>query len=188
MAGFIGESSSTCREGDCNSVTTDRLSSDTYDLTIRADHEPEQAVLRLWLRLLSCTTLIEKQVSSRLRSEFETTLPRFDLMAQLARSPDGLTMSELSQRLMVSGGNITGITDNLERDGLVERITPPADRRAKIVRLTSKGRAVFDQMAEVHATWIEDWMHALTEQEQHQLYSLLGKLKLHVISSSISLK
>ncbi len=169
-------------------MTTDRLSSDTYDLTIRADHEPEQAVLRLWLRLLSCTTLIENQVSSRLRSEFETTLPRFDLMAQLARSPDGLTMSELSQRLMVSGGNITGITDNLERDGLVERITPPADRRAKIVRLTSKGRAVFDQMAEVHATWIEDWMHALTEQEQHQLYSLLGKLKLHVISSSISLK
>jgi DNA-binding MarR family transcriptional regulator len=164
-------------------VTTDRLSSDTHDLTARADHEPDQAVLRLWLRLLSCTTLIENQVSSRLRNEFEITLPRFDLMAQLARSPDGVNMGELSQRLMVSGGNITGITDNLERDGLVERITPPEDRRAKIVRLTAKGRVVFDQMAQVHATWIEDWMDGLTEQEQHQLYLLLGKLKHHVSTS-----
>jgi DNA-binding MarR family transcriptional regulator len=139
--------------------------------------------LRLWLRLLSCTTLIENQVSSRLRNEFETTLPRFDLMAQLARSPEGVSMGELSQRLMVSGGNITGITDNLERDGLVERITPPGDRRAKLVRLTSKGCVVFEQMARVHATWIEDWMDGLTEQEQHQLYTLLGKLKQHVITS-----
>src|SRR5690349_13413392 len=108
-------------------VAINRLSSDTHDRVSNTDHEPEQDVLRLWLRLLSCTTLIENQVSSRLRNEFEITLPRFDLMAQLARSPDGVNMGELSQRLMVSGGNITGITDNLERDGLVERITPPED-------------------------------------------------------------
>jgi DNA-binding MarR family transcriptional regulator len=165
------------------SVTIDRLSSDTHDLSSNTNHEPEQDILRLWLRLLSCTTLIENKVSSRLRTEFETTLPRFDLMAQLARSPDGVNMSELSQRLMVSGGNVTGITDNLERDGLVERITPPGDRRAKIVRLTPKGRAVFDQMALVHASWIENWMDGLTEQEQHQLYMLLGKLKHHVSTS-----
>lgn len=165
-------------------MTIDRLASDTHDLLSAADHEPEQEVLRLWLRLLSCTTLIENQVSSRLRSEFETTLPRFDLMAQLARSSDGLNMGELSQRLMVSGGNITGITDNLERDGLVERVTPPEDRRAKIVRLTPKGRASFDRMAQVHSTWIESWMDGLTEQEQRQLYLLLGKLKQHVSESS----
>lgn len=165
-------------------MTIDRLSSASHDQLPNTNHEPEQEVLRLWLRLLSCTTLIENQVSSRLRSEFETTLPRFDLMAQLARSPDGLSMGELSQRLMVSGGNITGITDNLERDGLVERITPPEDRRAKIVRLTSKGRASFDQMAQVHATWIENWMDGLSEPEQRQLYLLLGKLKQHVGESS----
>jgi DNA-binding MarR family transcriptional regulator len=164
-------------------VTIDRHSSETHDLLSPTSYEPEQSVLRLWLRLLSCTTLIENQVSSRLRNEFETTLPRFDLMAQLARSPEGVNMGELSQRLMVSGGNITGITDNLERDGLVERITPAGDRRAKIVRLTPKGRVVFEQMAKVHATWIEDWMDGLTEQEQHQLYLLLGKLKQHVNSS-----
>ena len=165
-------------------MTIDRLSSASHDQLPNTSHEPEQEVLRLWLRLLSCTTLIENQVSSRLRSEFETTLPRFDLMAQLARSPAGLSMGELSQRLMVSGGNITGITDNLERDGLVERITPPEDRRAKIVRLTSKGRASFDQMAQVHATWIENWMDGLSEPEQRQLYLLLGKLKQHVSKSS----
>lgn len=154
------------------------------DHSARGKHAPERDTLRVWLRLLSCTTLIENQVSSRLRSEFETTLPRFDLMAQLARSPDGVTMGELSQQLMVSGGNVTGITDNLERDGLVERITPPKDRRAKLVRLTPKGRAVFEQMAAVHACWIEEWMGSLTEQEQHLLYTLLGKLK-HSISASL---
>jgi DNA-binding MarR family transcriptional regulator len=164
-------------------VTIDRIPSDTHDLLSNTDHESEQSVLRLWLRLLSCTTLIENQVSSRLRSEFETTLPRFDLMAQLAHSSDGVNMGELSQRLMVSGGNITGITDNLERDGLVVRITPPEDRRAKLVGLTPKGRAAFDQMAQVHALWIEDWMDSLTEQEQRQLYMLLGKLKQHVSAS-----
>ena len=92
------------------------------DFELAYEKRHEQSELRVWLRLLTCTTLIENQVSSRLRSEFDTTLPRFDLMAQLARSPDGLGMSELSQRMMVSGGNVTGITDNLERDGVVERI------------------------------------------------------------------
>jgi DNA-binding MarR family transcriptional regulator len=158
-------------------------SHEASDLPSYEEHVLEQDTLRLWLRLLSCTTLIENQVSSRLRGEFETTLPRFDLMAQLARSPEGISMSELSQRLMVSGGNITGITDNLERDGLVERIIPPGDRRAKLVHLTPKGRVVFDQMAEVHATWIKSLMGQLTELEQQQLYLLLGKLKRHVSAS-----
>jgi DNA-binding MarR family transcriptional regulator len=152
-------------------------SSSSRKLLPEADQEMQHGALRVWLRLLSCTTLIENRVSSRLRSEFETTLPRFDLMAQLARFPDGLFMSELSQLLMVSGGNITGITDNLERDGLVERIMLPEDRRARKVRLTAKGRAVFDQMAVVHEGWISDWLGSLSAQEQHQLYALLGKLK-----------
>ena len=144
------------------------------------DHEAEPGVLRLWLRLLACTTLIENQVSSRLRGQFDTTLPRFDLMAQLARFPDGLLMSELSQLMMVSGGNITGITDNLERDGLVERVAQPKDRRAKKVRLTAKGCVAFEEMAIIHATWIDEWLGSLTPQEQQQLYALLGKIKQQV--------
>ncbi|MBV9227998.1 MAG: MarR family transcriptional regulator [Chloroflexi bacterium] len=158
-------------------MTINNTSSAASGTSPAANHEIEHSGLRLWLRLLSCTTLIENQVSSRLRSEFDTTLPRFDLMAQLARFPDGLLMSELSQRLMVSNGNITGITDNLEREGLVERIMLPEDRRARKVRLTAKGRAAFDQMAVTHETWINDWLGSLTAQEQHLLSTLLGKLK-----------
>lgn len=162
-------------------VGTRCIASETA-FTASAEHDPQHNVLRLWLRLLTCTTLIENGVSSRLRNEFDTTLPRFDLMAQLSRCPDGLVMSELSQRMMVTGGNITGITDNLERDGLVERVALPKDRRAKKVRLTEKGRAVFDQMAAEHKTWVEAWLSGLTVQEQQQLYTLLGKLKQHVMA------
>lgn len=157
-------------------MTIHSASSETY--TSNSDADP--GVLRLWLRLLTCTTLIENQVSSRLRSEFDTTLPRFDLMAQLARFPDGLLMTELSQRMMVSGGNITGITDNLERDGLVERVPQLQDRRAKKVRLTDKGRIAFDGMARVHATWISDCLEGLTTQERQSIYALLGKIKHHI--------
>ncbi len=157
-------------------MTIHSASSETQSI----DHETEPGVLRLWLRLLTCTTLIENQVSSRLRNEFDTTLPRFDLMAQLARFPDGLLMSELSQRMMVSGGNITGITDNLERDEFVERVAQPNDRRAKKVRLTAKGRVAFDQMAKVHATWIDESLGDLTPQEQQHMYALLGKIKHHM--------
>ena len=142
-----------------------------------AYQEQGHGALRLWLRLLSCTTLIENEISSHLRSEFDTTLPRFDLMAQLVRFPDGLTMGELSLRMMVSGGNITGITDNLERDGLVERVAILEDRRSRKVCLTDKGRVAFDQMAVVHETWINELLNSLTAQEQQQLYVLLDKLK-----------
>lgn len=163
----------------------------TNDVSPEEDHLASTAdqhqALRAWLRLLSCTTLIENHVSSRLRSEFDTTLPRFDLMAQLARFPEGLFMSKLSQLLMVSGGNVTGITDTLEREGLVERIMLPEDRRARKVRLTAKGHAAFDQMAVVHETWIEGWLNGLSEQEQQHLYALLGKLKQHLNKSSSSI-
>jgi DNA-binding MarR family transcriptional regulator len=142
-----------------------------------AASEHDHTSLRLWLRLLTCTTLIENLVRTRLRTEYETTLPRFDLMAQLARYPDGLKMGELSKMMMVTGGNVTGITDQLERDGLVERVTPPNDRRAWQVRLTPKGRETFEAMAALHEGWIVDWMDSLTVQEQQQLYVLLGKLK-----------
>src|SRR5580658_7986163 len=108
------------------------------DLETRATKSDHEA-LRLWLRLLSCTVRIENLVRGRLRQEFETTLPRFDLMAQLERHPDGLRMSEVSKRLMVSGGNVTGITDQLEREGLVARSLDPSDRRAVSVKLTKKG-------------------------------------------------
>ena len=110
--------------------------------------------LRLWLRLLTCTQLIEKQVRSHLRAQFDTTLPRFDLMAQLERAPDGMKMKELSRRMMVTSGNITGITDQLVAEGLVERMDVEGDRRAYLVRLTPQGREQFNTMARQHLSLI----------------------------------
>ncbi len=137
----------------------------------------DHSALRVWLRLLTCTRLIETQVRGRLRTEFETTLPRFDLMAQLYRHPAGLRMGELSHLMMVTGGSITGITDQLEKDGLVERVTPPDDRRAYRVQLTESGRATFERMARVHEGWIVELMAGLSGEQQIALYDLLSALK-----------
>ncbi|HLJ64927.1 MAG TPA: MarR family transcriptional regulator, partial [Stellaceae bacterium] len=102
--------------------------------------------LKLWLRLLTCANLIEGEVRSRLRAEFATTLPRFDILAQLDRTPDGLTMGQLSARLMVSNANITGLVDTLVREGQVSRSPEPGDRRALRIRLTDEGKRFFDTM------------------------------------------
>ncbi|MFN3885298.1 MAG: MarR family winged helix-turn-helix transcriptional regulator, partial [Rhodocyclaceae bacterium] len=123
------------------------------DLEARLHSEHPHA-LRLWLRMLTCTQLVEQRVRRRLRTEFQTTLPRFDLMAQLERHPEGLQMKELSRRLMVTGGNVTGVTDQLVREGLVERLSVPDDRRAYRVRLTPAGREAFARMAHAHEQWI----------------------------------
>lgn len=148
------------------------------DLEARAHSEHPEA-LRLWLRLLTCTQLVEKQVRSRLREQFDTTLPRFDLMSQLERAPEGLKMNELSRRMMVTGGNVTGITDQLVTEGLVERMDVEGDRRAYRVRLTARGRRQFNDMAREHEQWIVDAFDALSEREVATLYKLLGKVKEH---------
>ena len=135
--------------------------------------------LRLWLRMLTCTQLIEKQVRSQLRAQFDTTLPRFDLMAQLERAPEGMKMKELSRRMMVTSGNITGITDQLVAEGLVERMEVQGDRRAYRVRLTTQGRMQFIEMAHQHEQWIVDAFSSLSERDVTTLHRLLGKVKEH---------
>lgn len=149
------------------------------DLEARA-HDEHHDALRLWLRMLTCTQLVEQRVRSRLREQFETTLPRFDLMAQLERAPDGLKMNELSRRMMVTGGNVTGITDQLEAEGLVERTAVANDRRALCIRLTAAGRKAFADMAAVHEGWIVDALAGLTAREVATLHKLLGKVKQHM--------
>jgi DNA-binding MarR family transcriptional regulator len=139
-----------------------------------ADHEAE---LRLWLRLLTCTTLIEGEVRSRLRDTFDVTLPRFDLMAQLDKTPGGMTLGELSQRMMVSAGNVTGLAERLETLGMLERRASPSDRRAQIVSLTSEGRRAFRAMARTHENWIAEIFSDLSADEIEMLMKLLAKTK-----------
>ena len=148
------------------------------DMEARA-HSSHPEALRLWLRMLTCTQLIEKQVRNQLREQFETTLPRFDLMAQLEREPEGMRMNELSRRMMVTGGNVTGVTDQLVAEGLVERVAVPNDRRAFRVRLTLKGRGAFVQMAQAHEDWIVNAFGGLNDTDLAQLHTLLGKVKQH---------
>jgi DNA-binding MarR family transcriptional regulator len=147
------------------------------DIETRVSDEHHQS-LKVWLRLLACTNLIETEVRGKLRTEFDTTLPRFDLMAQLERHAAGLKMNELSQRLMVTGGNVTGITDQLEAEGLVVRESDPADRRAFTVKLTPAGRRAFARMAEAHEQWVVELFSGLAAAEKDQVYRLLAKLKL----------
>jgi DNA-binding MarR family transcriptional regulator len=150
------------------------------DMEARAHSEHPEA-LRLWLRLLTCTQLVEKEVRAQLRERFDTTLPRFDLMAQLERAPDGLKMNELSRRMMVTGGNVTGITDQLAAEGLVDRLDVEGDRRAYRVRLTAKGRKQFHEMAAQHEQWIVDAFAGLSERDIATLHRLLGKVKDHAL-------
>lgn len=139
------------------------------------DHHREE--LRLWLRLLTCTALIEGEIRKRLRDRFDVTLPRFDLMAQLDRAPNGLTLSDLSKRMMVSNGNLTGLVDRLVRSGHLARRRADADRRAQVVNLTEAGRAEFRAMAAEHEGWIDALFRDLAAEEVDDLMRLLSKLK-----------
>ncbi len=139
-------------------------------LTGRAD-------VRVWLRLLSCSTIIEKRLRRRFADRFDTTLPRFDVLAALERRPEGLAMGELSRALLVSNGNVTAIVRQLETAGLVSSRPDSDDRRSSIVALTEAGRDYFGQLAAAHHAWIEGMFAAMDRDDKAALHKLLAKLK-----------
>jgi DNA-binding MarR family transcriptional regulator len=138
------------------------------------DHKTE---LRLWLRLFTCKMVIEGEVRRRLRDNFDVTLPRFDLMAQLYRAPDGMTLGELSQRMMVSNGNVTGLVERLAAQGLLNRRPSPKDRRAQLVSLTAEGRRFFRAMARANGDWIAEMLADLSSNDIETLMRLLARTK-----------
>jgi DNA-binding MarR family transcriptional regulator len=151
------------------------------DAETRAAHDDHGAI-RLWLRMLATNRLVETRTRRLLQERFATTLPRFDLMAQLERSPKGLKMGELGRRMMVTGGNVTGITDGLAKEGLVERVADPDDRRAWLVRLTPAGRKAFAAMAAEHERWIVEAFKPLSGREMAAMAATLARLKTQVRS------
>ena len=153
------------------------LDAETKALESPHDHKQE---LRLWLRLLTCTTLVETEVRRRLREQFDTTLPRFDLLAQLQRSPAGLTLGEVSRRMMVSNGNVTGLASRLEQEGLIERRTSATDRRAQTLRLTPRGRREFARQTAAHEGWVAELLGGLSAPERAAMHHLLGRTKASV--------
>ena len=140
--------------------------------------------IRTWLRLLSCEAIIERRIRSNFRENFNVTLPQFDVMSELERAQDRLTMSQLSQELMVSNGNITGVVDRLEKNGFVSRARPDHDRRIQYIELTDEGIAEFKRMARRHERWLEEWFAALSVEEMDTLQSLLLKARQSVTSTA----
>jgi DNA-binding MarR family transcriptional regulator len=143
--------------------------------------EGDHLDLRIWLRLLACSTQIEQVIRQQLRVRFASTLPRFDYLAQLERHPNGLRMNVLSRYLMVTGGNVTGLTDQLVRDGLVERVDDPDDRRSYLVRLTAAGQTDFAAMAQEHEQWLVSLFGGLAAGQKETLFALLGDLRLQLV-------
>lgn len=158
-------------------TTALRLADDRLGAEARAAHD-DHVALRLWLRLLACSNDIEREIRRRLRARFGITLARFDYLAQLYRHPQGLRMNALSKYLMVTGGNVTGLTDELEKDGWVRRESDPDDRRSWRVALTPEGARSFEAMAHEHEGWVVELLAPLDDRAQHQLLDLLGRLRL----------
>ncbi len=143
----------------------------------------DRSNVRVWLRLLSCTQAIEKELQRRF-AERGMTLPRFDVLAALDRSPEGMTMGALSAALLVSNGNVTHLAKTLVRDGLIEMRHPPGDRRTSIVRLTEEGRQQFRKLARAHGDWIDQMLSGLDFTQRERLYVALGTMKMTIARAS----
>ncbi|MGA8323654.1 MAG: MarR family transcriptional regulator [Xanthobacteraceae bacterium] len=146
-------------------------------LRVRKPEADSKARLRLWVRLLRASRLIESAARERLKSQFNATLPRFDVMAALYRQPDGMLMSEISRFLMVSNGNVTGIVDRLVADGVVVRAQRNGDRRTSFISLTRKGRAVFAEMAAAHEKWVDELLRSVSARDADQLSAKLKSFR-----------
>jgi DNA-binding MarR family transcriptional regulator len=167
-------------ESEVTMISPDWIDGETKVLEAPGDHGAE---LRLWLRLLTCSTLVETEIRRRLRERFDCTLPRFDLMAQLERARDGMVLGELSKRMMVSPGNMTALVERLVESGHISRTASPADRRVQIVALTPFGRAEFKTMADEHAEWIADLFGGIAAGDVDAMLERLGRLKRSIVAA-----
>jgi Transcriptional regulators len=161
-------------------ATADVSAEATGDASVDVEAAADLAAspeMRLWLRLSACAVLMGARLRTRLRDEYDTTPPRFDVLSLLDRSPEGLTMGELSKRLMVTNGNVTGIVERLQQDGQVTRAPASNDRRTHIVSISPEGRAKLQAIAAAHRSWLAEMTEGLSHGEVVQLMGLLEKLK-----------
>ena len=156
------------------------MNTDQQILPEKLGRKHSKQALRLWLRLLTCSTEIEKLIRNSLVKEFSSTLPRFDILSALDRNPEGLTMGQLSELLMVSNGNITGLVERLVQEKLVERSPLEHDRRTFKVTLTKNGPKSFQAMAEQHEAGLDNYFAGLSNDEIEELLNLLNRLRVSV--------
>ncbi len=148
-----------------------------FEILVHGAREGQKSQLRMWLRMLSITKMVSQEIRRRLRIEFGATLPQFDLLAQLYREPDGLRLSDLSRRTMVTNGNITGLADRLESDGLIVRELLNGDRRVTVAKLTRRGRETFAGMAKAHEIWLRDLMADVDDETLAESLKHLARIK-----------
>jgi len=158
------------------------------DAETRLAHQPRDSrpELRLWLRLLTCTTMIEREIRRRLAERFQITLPRFDLLAQLDKSPEGMTLGEISKRMMVTNGNVTGLVARIAEQGFVERRRDATDGRAQRIVMTPEGHEQFARMAREHGAWVRELLAGLDPTERDVMMGLLAKTKAGVARASVA--
>ncbi|HEX2146501.1 MAG TPA: MarR family transcriptional regulator [Pseudorhizobium sp.] len=161
-------------------MVVDEAASADLELIVHSPSGDNKPETRLWLRMLSTTRLITNEIRRRLRAEFGATLPQFDLMAQLYREKDGLRLGELSRRTMVTNGNVTGLVERLQADGLVRRLTPDKDRRVTVAQLTPAGVDRFLTMAAAHEEWLRELLEDTGDDVVQSLWTNIGRLKASV--------
>ncbi len=154
-------------------------SDDLRDLMDNETSDLSKARLRAWLQILKVSRKIEGELREKMRIEFGSTLPRFDVLAALYRERDGMRMSELSKSLMVSNGNVTGIVDRLVGEGMLVRVPVENDRRASIVRLTEAGEKDFAERALVHEGWVSELFSDLSASDADGLIRILRTISHH---------
>ena len=142
----------------------------------------EQQSVRLWLELLRCAKTQEMRLGTRFRKNFGQSLTRFDALSQLYRADNTtLSVTALASRLLAStSGNITGLIDRMEDDGLVSRRANPEDRRSFIVSLTPRGKEIFEEMAIEHGHWVTEGFDGLSAGELKTLQSSMIELRKHL--------
>jgi DNA-binding MarR family transcriptional regulator len=176
----------TILKGNRADVTSRRSVSGSLALSDAASRitAEDHAALKLWLNLFATSQSVKVIIRRRLHEQYDTSLARFDYLAQLYRAKNGLRMQELSSRLMVTGGNVTGLTDSLEKDGHVQRISDTTDRRAFRIKMTARGKKHFEEMAKAHENWIAELFGKVSARDLEELQVLLRRLKQSVQSYS----
>ena len=156
-----------------------RIKQKVSAMTVRDIKDPALATqrVRLWLQMLKAVRHVEGSLRERLRENYAMTLPRFDVMATLHAAPEGMRMSELSKQLVVSNGNVTGVIEKLVSEGLVERENQETDRRAFLVRITPKGKALMDEATAVHRGWIDEIFEEIGEPDIARAISIMMDIR-----------
>lgn len=114
----------------------------------------QKAETRFWLQILNVHHLIYNDLNARLINESGLSIAKFDVLAQLYRFPEGISMGALSKKLKVTNGNVSGLVTRLEADGYVRRSVEPNDRRSFRASITPVGKAVFEKAMAKHQTEI----------------------------------